>query len=72
MLFGSSMTKQTRLRKVLPDHAAFRFVPVAVEKCGHGVVGNCKEAAQFVTRPAVGDIAAEHGRISTGVPVYTR
>ena len=50
-------TKRTRLRKDVPDHAAFRFVPFAVEACG-------KEAVRFVNR--LGDIAAESGRIPKG------
>ena len=43
-----------------PDHAAFRFVPFAVETCGY--MG--KEAVKFVNR--LGDIAAESGRIPKG------
>ena len=37
-------TKRTRFRKDVPDHAAFRFVPFAVETCGY--MG--KEAVKFV------------------------
>ena len=51
-------TKRTRFRKDAPDHAAFRFLPFAVETCGY--MG--KEAVKFVNR--LGDIAAESGRIS--------
>ena len=50
--------KRTRFRKDVPDHAAFLFVPFAVETCGY--MG--KEAVKFVNR--LGDIAAESGRIS--------
>ena len=46
-----------RFRKDVPDHAAFRFVPLAVETCGY--IG--KEAVKSVNR--LGDIAAESGRI---------
>ena len=53
-------TKRTRFRKDVPDHAAFRFVPFAVETCGY--MG--KEAVKFVNR--LGDIAAESGRIPKG------
>ena len=53
-------TKQTWSRKDVPDHAAFRFVPFAVETCGY--MG--KEAVKFVNR--LRDIAAESGRISKG------
>ena len=53
-------TKRTRFRKDVPDHAAFRFVPFAVETCGY--MG--KEAVNFVNR--LGDIAAESGRIPKG------
>ena len=49
----------------MPDHAAFRFVPFAVETCGH--MG--KEAVKFVNR--LGDIAAETGRITKG-PIVNR
>ena len=49
-------TKQTRFRKDVPDHAAFRFVPFAVETCGY--MG--KEAVNLVI------IAAESGRIPKG------
>ena len=31
----AEQTKRTRFRKYLPDHAAFRFVPFAVEMCGY-------------------------------------
>ena len=44
----------------MPDHAAFRFVPFAVESCGH--MG--KEAVKFVNR--LGHIAAESSRIPKG------
>ena len=47
-------TKRTPFRK---DHAAFRFVPFAVETGGY--MG--KEAVKFVNR--LGNIAAESGRI---------
>ena len=50
-------TKLTRFRKDVPDHAALRFAPFAVETCGY--MGN--EAVKFVNR--LGDIAAESGRI---------
>ena len=53
-------TMRTRFRKDVPDHAAFRFVPFAVETCGY--MG--KEAVKFVNR--LGDIAAETGRIPKG------
>ena len=53
-------TKRTRFRKDVPDHAAFRFVPFAVETCGY--MG--KEAVNFMNR--LGDIAAESGRIPKG------
>ena len=39
-------TKQTRFRKDVPDHAAFRLVPFAVETCG--CMG--KEAVKFLNR----------------------
>ena len=52
-------TKRTRFRKDA-DHAAFRFVPLAVETCGY--MG--KEAVKFVN--PLGDIAAESGRIPKG------
>ena len=53
-------TKRTRFSKDVPDHAAFRFVPISVETCGY--MG--KEAVKFVNR--LGDIAAESGRIPKG------
>ena len=53
-------TELQRLRKGVPDHAAFRFVPYAVHTCGY--MG--KEAVRFVNR--LGDIAAESGRILKG------
>ena len=53
-------TKRTRFRKDVPDHAAFRFVPFAVETCGY--MG--KGAVRFVNR--LGVIAAESGRIPKG------
>ena len=53
-------SKRTWFRKDVPDHAAFRFVPFAVETCGY--MG--KEAVKFVNR--LGDIAAESGRIPKG------
>ena len=53
-------TNRTRFRKDVPDHAAFRFVPFAVETCGY--MG--KEAVKFVNR--LEDIAAESGRIPKG------
>ena len=52
--------QRTRFRQDVPDHAAFRFVPFAVETCGY--MG--KEALKFVNR--LGDIAAESGRIPKG------
>ena len=42
----ADQTKQARFRKDVPDHAAFRFVPFAVEMCGY--MG--KEAVKFVNR----------------------
>ena len=42
----AEQTKRTRFRKDVPDHAAFRFVPFAVETCGY--IG--KEAVRFVNR----------------------
>ena len=57
---ATSLAKHTRFRKDVPDHAAFRFVPFAVETCGY--MG--KEAVKFVNR--LGDIAAESGRIAKG------
>ena len=59
----AEQTKRTRFRKDVPDHAAFRFVPFAVETCG--CMG--KEAATFATR--LGAIAAESGRIPKGAAV---
>ena len=56
-------TKQTRFRNDVPDHAAFRIVPFAVETCGY--MG--KEAVKFVNR--LGDIAAERGSIPKGAVV---
>ena len=53
-------TKRTRFRKDVPDHAAFRFVPFAVETSGH--MG--KEAVKFVN--LLGDIPAESGCIPKG------
>ena len=53
-------TKRMRFRQDVPDRAAFRFVPVAVETCGY--MG--KEAVRFVDR--LGDIAAGSGRITKG------
>ena len=53
-------TKRPRVRKDVPDHAAFQFVPFAVETCGH--MG--KVAVKFVNR--LGDIAAESGRFPNG------
>ena len=44
----------------MPDRAAFRLVPFAVEMCGH--IG--KEAVNFVNR--LGVFAAESGRIPKG------
>ena len=44
-------TTRTRFRKDVPDHAAFKFVPFAVETCGY----MDKEAVKFVNR--LGDIA---------------
>ena len=46
-------TKRTRFRNYVLEHAAFRFVPFAVEKCGN--MG--EEALKFVNR--LKDIAAE-------------
>ena len=51
---------RTQLRKDVPDHAAFQFVPFAVETCGY----KGKEAVKFGYR--LGDIAAESGRIRKG------
>ena len=45
-------TKRTRFRKDVPDHAAFRFVPFAVETCGY--MG--KEAVKVENRLQVGGI----------------
>ena len=42
----AEQTKRTRFRKDVPDHAAFRFVPFAVETCRY--MG--KEAVKFVNR----------------------
>ena len=56
----AELTKRTRFRKDVPDHAAFRFVPLAVETCGYMV----KDAVKFVNR--LGNIAAESGRIPKG------
>ena len=53
-------TKRTWFRKDVPDHAAFRFVPFAVETSGY--MG--REAVKFVNR--LGDIAAENGNIPKG------
>ena len=53
-------TRRTRFRKDVPDHAAFRFVPFAVETCRY--MG--KQALKFMNR--VGDISAESGRIPKG------
>ena len=53
-------TKRTRFTKDVPDQAAFRFLPFAVETCGY--MG--KGAVKFVIR--LGDIAAESGRIPKG------
>ena len=55
-------TKRARFRNDVPDHAAFRFVPFAVETCGY--MGNDSEAVKFVNR--LGDIAAESGPHSQG------
>ena len=56
----AEQTKRTRFKKDMPDHAAFRFVPFAVETCGY--MG--KEAVKFVNR--LGDIAGESGRSPKG------
>ena len=56
----AEQTKRTGLRKDVPDHAAFRFVPFAVETCGY--MG--KGAVRFVSR--LGDIALESGHIPKG------
>ena len=53
-------SKRTRVRKDVPDHAAFRIVPFAVETFGY----MSKEAVKFVNR--LGDIAAESGSIPKG------
>ena len=53
-------TKRKRFRKDVPDHAAFRFVPFAVETSGY----KGREAVKFVNR--LWDIAAESGRIPKG------
>ena len=42
----AKQTKRTQFMKDVPDHAAFRFVPFAVETCGY--MG--KEAVKFVNR----------------------
>ena len=52
--------KRDRFRRDVPDHAAFRFVPFAVESCGF--MG--KAAVRFVGQ--LGDVAAASGRISKG------
>ena len=52
--------KRQRFKDDLPDHAAFRFVPFAVESCGY--MG--QEAVRFVDR--LGGIAASSGRIPKG------
>ena len=49
--------ERLRSRKDVPDHAAFQFVPFAVETCGF--MG--KEAVRFVN--CLGDITAQSGRI---------
>ena len=56
----AEQTKRTRFRNDVQDHAAFLFVPFAVETCGY--MG--KEAVKFVNRLV--DIAAESGRIPKG------
>ena len=56
--------KRRRFVKDVPSHAAFRFVPFAVESCGY--MG--KEAVRFVDR--VAEVAAESGRIPKGA--FTR
>ena len=63
---SADQTKRTRFWKAVPDHAAFRFVPFAVEACGY--MG--KEAVKFVNR--LGDIAAESGRIPKGALIFVR
>ena len=52
--------KRTQFRKDIPDHAAFRFVPFAVETCGY--MG--KKLVKFVR--SLRDIAAESGRVPKG------
>ena len=54
----AEQTKRTKFRKDVPDHAAFRFVPFAIQTCGY------MDAVKFVSR--LGDIAAESGRIPKG------
>ena len=58
--YAGAMECHTRTCRDVPDHAAFRFVPFAVETFGY--MG--KEAVKFVNR--LGDIAAESGRIPKG------
>ena len=52
--------KRTRFRQDVPDHAAFTFVPFAVESCGY--MG--KAAVAFVSE--LGAVAADSGRIPKG------
>ena len=52
--------KRARFRKDVPDHAAFHFLPFAVETCGY--MG--KQAVKLVNR--LGDIAGESGCIPKG------
>ena len=56
----AEQTKRTLFSNYVPDHAAFRFVPFAVETCRY--MG--KETVKFMNR--LGDIAAESGRIPRG------
>ena len=53
-------TKRAWLKKNVPEHAAFRFVPFGVKTCGY--MG--KEAVRFVNH--LGHIAAESGYIPKG------
>ena len=56
----AEQTKRTWLRKDVPDHAAFRFVLVALETCGY----TGKEVVRFANR--LGNIACWIGRIPKG------
>ena len=56
----AEQTKRMRFRNDVPEHAAFRFVPFAVETCGY----TGKQAVKFVNH--LGDVAAQSGRIPKG------